>query len=75
MKKVLKQSQVNLQMIYPFKFYEAVKGLRRIGFDVTGYTKYVDKRTNNARDSKKNIKQIIFLYYKHIKYKRKILNI
>lgn len=39
-------------MIYPFKFYEAIEGLNSIGFNVTGYTKYVDERLHNARDSK-----------------------
>lgn len=43
---------MKLQTIYPFKYNEAIENLRSIGFDLTGYTKYVDERLHNARDSK-----------------------
>ena len=39
-------------MTYPFKYYERIKSLESIGFDFVRYTKFIDERSVNARNSK-----------------------
>ena len=77
MRKHQKLKQVILQTIYPFKYYETIKNLKRIGFEFVGYTKYVDERLHDARDSKEaiSIKWLDGQYQERLKeHKRNVSN-